>query len=182
MINEKFIDVRNQKSILESLLSKLKENSSYSSAFDKTKYYITNSNGMFCGRYDPCNDKMLIDKWFLYDSLCSGKIADIENLLVHEEAHRQNHLRGTYESGKHYHWTGWLNIYLDMGGSIPKVYLKNKVYEHEKEYEEVKEEDLKNIIILGYKNGGEAAEILRKVKESGINFIYVDAAKKIHNY
>ena len=69
-----------------------------------------------------------------------------------------------------------------MGGSIPKVYLKNKVYEHEKEYEEVKEEDLKNIIILGYKNGGEAAEILRKVKESGINFIYVDAAKKIHNY
>ncbi|MCL4372687.1 hypothetical protein M1384_01330, partial [Candidatus Parvarchaeota archaeon] len=100
MINEKFIDVRNQKSILESLLSKLKENSSYSSAFDKTKYYITNSNGMFCGRYDPCNDKMLIDKWFLYDSLCSGKIADIENLLVHEEAHRQNHLRGTYESGK----------------------------------------------------------------------------------
>ncbi len=182
MINEKFIDVRNQKSILESLLSKLKENSSYSSAFDKTKYYITNSNGMFCGRYDPCNDKMLIDKWFLYDSLCSGKIADIENLLVHEEAHRQNHLRGTYESGKHYHWTGWLNIYLDIGGSIPKVYLKNKVYEHEKEYEEVKEEDLKNIIILGYKNGGEAAEILRKVKESGINFIYVDAAKKIHNY
>ncbi len=182
MINEKFIDVRNQKSILESLLSKLKENSSYSSAFDKTKYYITNSNGMFCGRYDPCNDKMLIDKWFLYDSLCSGKIADIENLLVHEEAHRQNHLRGTYESGKPYHWTGWLNIYLDMGGSIPKVYLKNKVYEHEKEYEEVKEEDLKNIIILGYKNGGEAAEILRKVKESGINFIYVDAAKKIHNY
>ena len=182
MINEKFIDVRNQKSILESLLSKLKENSSYSSAFDKTKYYITNSNGMFCGRYDPCNDKMLIDKWFLYDSLCSGKIADIENLLVHEEAHRQNHLRGTYESGKPYHWTGWLNIYLDIGGSIPKVYLKNKAYEHEKEYEEVKEEDLKNIIILGYKNGGEAAEILRKVKESGINFIYVDAAKKIHNY
>ena len=182
MINEKFIDVRNQKSILESLLSKLKENSSYSSAFDKTKYYITNSNGMFCGRYDPCNDKMLIDKWFLYDSLCSGKIADIENLLVHEEAHRQNHLRGTYESGKPYHWTGWLNIYLDMGGSIPKVYLKNKAYEHEKEYEEIKEEDLKNIIILGYKNGGEAAEILRKVKESGINFIYVDAAKKIHNY
>jgi hypothetical protein len=182
MINEKFIDVRNQKSILESLLSKLKENSSYSSAFDKTKYYITNSNGMFCGRYDPCNDKMLIDKWFLYDSLCSGKIADIENLLVHEEAHRQNHLRGTYESGKPYHWAGWLNIYLDIGGSIPKVYLKNKAYEHEKEYEEVKEEDLKNIIILGYKNGGEAAEILRKVKESGINFIYVDAAKKIHNY
>lgn len=182
MINEKFIDVRNQKSILESLLSKLKENSSYSSAFDKTKYYITNSNGMFCGRYDPCNDKMLIDKWFLYDSLCSGKIADIENLLVHEEAHRQNHLRGTYESGKPYHWTGWLNIYLDIGGSIPKVYLKNKAYEHEKEYEEVKEEDLKNIIILGYKNGGEAAEILRKVKESGINFIYIDAAKKIHNY
>ena len=182
MINEKFIDVRNQKSILESLLSKLKENSSYSSAFDKTKYYITNSNGMFCGRYDPCNDKMLIDKWFLYDSLCSGKIADIENLLVHEEAHRQNHLRGTYESGKPYHWAGWLNIYLDIGGSIPKVYLKNKAYEHEKEYEEVKEEDLKNIIILGYKNGGEAAEILRKVKESGINFIYIDAAKKIHNY
>ena len=182
MINEKFIDVRNQKSILESLLSKLKKNSSYSSAFDKTKYYITNSNGMFCGRYDPCNDKMLIDKWFLYDSLCSGKIADIENLLVHEEAHRQNHLRGTYESGKPYHWTGWLNIYLDIGGSIPKVYLKNKAYEHEKEYEEIKEEDLKNIIILGYKNGGEAAEILRKVKESGINFIYVDAAKKIHNY
>ena len=182
MINEKFIDVRNQKSILESLLSKLKENSSYSSAFDKTKYYITNSNGMFCGRYDPCNDKMLIDKWFLYDSLCSGKIADIENLLVHEEAHRQNHLRGTYESGKPYHWAGWLNIYLDIGGSIPKVYLKNKAYEHEKEYEEIKEEDLKNIIILGYKNGGEAAEILRKVKESGINFIYVDAAKKIHNY
>ncbi len=182
MINGEFIDLRKQRSILESLLSSLKRNAPYPSAFDKSKYYITNSNNMFCGRYDHCNDKMLIDKWFLYDSLCSGKIVDIENLLVHEEAHRQNHLRGTYESGKPDHWTGWLNIYLDMGGSIPKVYLKNKAYEHEKEYEEIKEEDLKNIIILGYENSEKAAETLREAKESGINFIYVDSNRKIHNY
>ena len=182
MINEKFIDARNQKSILESLLSKLKENSPYSSAFDKNKYCIVNSDGMFCGRYNRKNDKILVDKWFLYDSMCSDKFDDIENLLIHEEAHRQNNLLGTYESGKPDHWTEWLKVYLKIGGRIPKVYIKEKLYEHEKEYEEVKEEDLKNIIVLGYENSGKADEILRKAKGSGINFIYVDSNRNIHNY
>jgi len=180
MINEKFIDVRNQRSILESLLSKLKENSPYSSAFDKTKYFITNSNGMFCGKYDRSDDKILLDKWFLYDCMCSDKLDYIENLLIHEEAHRQNNLLGTYESGKPDHWTGWLDIYLGMGGRIPKVYLKDKVYEHEKEYQEIKEEDLKNIIILGYENSEKATETLKKVKELGITFIYVDSNRNMH--
>ncbi len=180
MINEKFIDVRDQRSILESLLSRLKENSPYTSAFDKNRYFITNSNGMFCGKYDKYDDKILVDKWFLYDSLCSDNLEDIENLLIHEEAHRQNNLLGTYESGKPDHWNGWLEIYLKIGGRIPKVYLKEKIYEHEKEYGEVKEEDLKNIIILGYENSEKADETLRKTRESGINFIYVDSNRKIH--
>ncbi len=182
MINEKFIDIRNQKSILESLLSNLKKNSPYSSAFDKTKYYITNSNGMFCGKYAKYDDKILVDKWFLYDSMCSNKFDDIENLLIHEEAHRQSNLLGTYESEKPDHWIEWLKIYLKIGGRIPKVYLKEKLYEHEKGYEEIKEEDFKNIIILGYENSKKAEETLIKATQYGINFIYVDSNRKIHNY
>lgn len=182
MINEKFIDIRNQKSILESLLSKLKENSPYSSAFDKTKYSIINSSNTFCGRYDEHSDEILIDKWFVYDSMCSSKLDDVKNLLIHEEAHRQNHLRGTYKGDKPDHWIGWLKVYFEMGGRIPEVYLKNKLYEHEIGYKEIKEEDFKNIIILGYNNSEKAAEILRKAKDSRINFIYIDANKNIHNY
>jgi hypothetical protein len=137
---------------------------------------------MFCGKYDKYDDKILIDKWFLYDSMCSDKFDDIKKVLIHEEAHRQNNVLGACESGKPDHWTEWLKIYLKMGGKIPRVYLKEKVYEHEKEYEEVKEEDLKNIIILGYENSEKAAEILRTAKESGVNFLYVDSNRNIHNY
>ena len=182
MINEEFIDVRRQRSILESLLSKLKENAPYASAFDKNKYYITNSNGMFCGKYDRYNDKILLDKWFLYDSLCSNRIADIENLLIHEEAHRQNRLLGSYENGKPDHWLGWLKIYLGLGGKIPKVYLKNKAYEHEEEYKKIKEEDIKNIIMLGYEKTDKAATILEKARKRGLNFIYIDEKRKLHCY
>jgi hypothetical protein len=181
MVNEEFIDVRNQMSVLESLLSKLKEKSNYPLAFDKTKYSITNSQNMFCGKYDRYSDKILIDKWFLYDSICSGKFNEIENLLIHEEAHRQNHLQGTYEKGKPDHWTGWINLYLNMGGLLPEVYLKVKAYEYEKEYSSVEEEDIKNIIILGYKEGEKAKYILEKAKKLA-NFIYVDENRKIKVY
>ena len=182
MINEEFIDVRKQRGMLESLLSKLKENTSYASAFDKAKYYITNSNGMFCGKYDRDNDEILLDKWFLYDSMCSGKFDDIENLLIHEEAHRQNWLLGSYENGKPDHWLGWLKIYLDLGGKIPKVYLKNKAYEHEEEYKEIKEEDIKNIIMLGYEKSEKAAIIFEKARKMGLKFTYIDEKKKLHYY
>jgi len=182
MINEEFIDIRKQRSVLEGLLSKLKENSPYPSAFDKTKYYIANSNGMFLGKYDRYNDKILIDKWFLYDSMCSSKFDDIENLLIHEEAHRQNRLLGSYEDGKPDHWTGWLRIYLGLGGKVPKVYLKEKAYEHEKMYEEIKEEDIKNIIILGYENSEKALATFEKARKMGLKFIYIDKNKKLRYY
>ena len=89
---------------------------------------------------------------------------------------------GTYESEKPDHWIEWLKIYLKIGGRIPKVYLKEKLYEHEKGYEEIKEEDFKNIIILGYENSKKAEETLIKATQYGINFIYVDSNRKIHNY
>ncbi|MCL4376176.1 hypothetical protein M1558_01640 [Candidatus Parvarchaeota archaeon] len=182
MINEKFIDIRWQRGKLESLLSKFKEKSAFRSAFDKGRYYITNSNGMFCGKYDYCNDRILLDKWFIYDSLCSDKVAEIENVLIHEEAHRQTRLQGTYESGKPDHWAEWLKTYLEMGGSIPQVYIKEKAYEHEKEYSEVKDEDIKNIIILGYKESENARKVLQRAKELHVNFIYVDRNRKIEVY
>lgn len=180
MINEEFIDVRAQMNILENLLSKLKENVRYSSVFDKNRYYIVNSGSMFCGKYDRYNDEILIDRWFVYDSLCSDKITDLKNLLIHEEAHRLNRLLGTYEKGKPDHWLGWLKIYRELGGSTPKVYLKNKFYEYEKEYKNVKEEDFKNIIILGYENSEKAAETLKKARGMGLNFLYVGSEKQIY--
>lgn len=181
MINEKFIDIKNQRSILESLLVNLKKKTQYDSAFDKTRYCICNSDGMFNGRYDYNNDRILIDKWFFYDSLCCNEISEIKNILIHEEAHRQNRFNEGYTT-KQDHSSNWLKIYLGLEGRIPKVYIKNKRYEYEKGYSEVKKEDLNNIIILGYENSENAVETFKAAMKMKLSFMYVDSERKVHYY
>ena len=174
MINERFIDIRQQRKALDDILTELGKTASYNNSFIREKYSIVNSNGLFCGKYDRESDRILIDRWFLYDSLCLGDAGEIKNTAIHEEAHRQTAILHTRNSGKPDHWMDWLNIYLDMGGRRPQVYIKSRAYEHEELYEDVSPQDIENIIIISYGKDPAADKLFKRRLEIEKEFIYID--------
>ncbi len=176
-INGDFLDLRTQRKALEKILSEVsRECGEKRGAFDKDKYLITCSKEGFCGRYDRENDRILLDKFFIYDAMCSGETDRIKNAIKHEEAHRQAVLSGK-NSNFADHWQGWLNEYLSMGGKPPQVYLKTKLYERSADYGEVRDFEIEEIILLTDDGSRESRYLLRKREKIKKPFLLLTSEK-----
>ncbi|MEM0143167.1 MAG: hypothetical protein QXL94_04350 [Candidatus Parvarchaeum sp.] len=179
MINETFLDVKNQRKTLDSILLELSQKfTDKKGAFNPKNYHIIFSDGNFSGKYNRETDEIFIDKWFIYDMLCSGDIESIKNAVIHEEAHRQAELNSKCSDFAD-HWYGWLSEYLSMGGQPPQVYLKTKKYERSAEYKEVNSSDIKDIIMITDNGKNESKYLIERRKKINEPFILYQNTKHV---
>lgn len=174
MINEAYLDVRKQRKVLDSILSELSSDfPDKADTFSKEKYRIVFSDNYFDGKYNFMEDRIEIDKLFIYDAMCSGDLDSIRNTVIHEAAHRQVALNDKRDSFAD-HWIGWLEEYLPMGGMPPEVYIKRKINEASREYWEISEQDIGYVTIITDNGTRTAKELIRKRSEINSPFLVID--------
>ena len=114
-------DNSNQRKALDFILSDLREKfPDYPDAFLENNYKLATFGGDFYGKYYEPDDTIFINKPYLHNKICSGRISEVKNTIVHEEAHRQASIKGEVNPFID-HWEGWLKEYLSMGGRPDEV-------------------------------------------------------------
>jgi hypothetical protein len=162
MIREEFYNGNNQRKILDSILSDMRERfPEKDSVFLESKYCIVASDEDFNGEYNIDSDQISMNRWFLYDMLCSGNLSSIKNTIVHEEAHRQSRIKNETSSFA-WHGEGWLKEYISMGGKPPEVYVKKQINEYSESYSRIKDSEIGEIIILTDDGTVEARDLINK--------------------